>query len=757
MKLDTQQVAALEEFSGKIAAELVFAEAGKDEGLIPAYSLLGELMDRIGSSDEVMKAAKAMQALLGEHLDEGRPWETPTLDRLTAFNCWCEGLHAATKTGESFKPFDQWVAEAEAAAQADTPAPAKAAATPSPKSQISNLKSEIPNPPPTGAVPPELLELDQIQSIDLSENAELLGEFHIEAVDHLGQIEAAVLQLENNPGDRDAINSVFRSFHTLKGVAGFLHLKPINRLAHEIESVLDDVRNDKLEFHQGITDVVLAGRDLIEKLVAQVGDVIHANRQPDTAIPVSSLIVRVRAVAKREAVAPAAPISTLKSEISDSRSTAPIAVPSAPAPVAAAAPAIEPEVAAAAAPATRAAPEKQAGNSAAATAASRQESNTIRVQTGKLDGLMDLVGELVIAQSQLVEGAREAGNTSGTLHRTVGQLARISKELQHTAMSLRMIPIKPTFQKMARLVRDLAVTAGKQVSFEMHGEDTELDRNMVEELGDPLVHMIRNGLDHGLEPPAERVAAGKSETGHIRLSAYHQGGNIVVELKDDGRGINTERVLRKATEKGLVNPNQRFTEQEIFQFIFLPGFSTAEKITDISGRGVGMDVVKRNIERLRGSIEISSELGKGSTFRIMLPLTMAIIDGLIVRVGHDRFILPTTSVQVALRPQADMLATIQGRSEVIVVRGKTIPVVRLHRRLAIESDVTNLVDGTVVILENGGKPCGLFVDEMVSKQEVVVKSLGSTMRNIPGISGGAILGDGSIALILDPAGLIKAA
>jgi len=749
MKLDTQQATALEEFSGKIAAELVFAEPGKDEGLIPAYSLLGELMDRIDTCDEVMKAAKAMQHMLGEHLDTGRPWEIATLDRLTAFNCWCEALHAATSTGEKVKPFDQYVSDAEEAARADGTVASPAAV---PAARTSNLKLQITDAPP-GTVPPELLELDQVQTIDISENAELLGEFHIEAVDHLGQIESAVLQLESNPNDRDAINSVFRSFHTLKGVAGFLHLKPINRLAHEIESVLDDVRNDKLEFHQGITDVVLAGRDLIEKLVAQVGDVIHANRQPDAAIPVSSLIVRVRAVAQREAAAPAAAIPDLKSQISDSPASAPAPVVAAPvlAPVVQ-----EPEVAATT-PAAKAAPAQLTANSAGATAASRQESNTIRVQTGKLDGLMDLVGELVIAQSQLVEGAREAGNTSGTLHRTVGHLARISKELQHTAMSLRMIPIKPTFQKMARLVRDLAVTAGKQVCFTMHGEDTELDRNMVEELGDPLVHMIRNGLDHGLETPAERVAAGKPETGQIRLSAYHQGGNIVVELKDDGRGINTERVLKKAVEKGLVNPNQRFTDEEIFKFIFLPGFSTAEKITDISGRGVGMDVVKRNIERLRGSVEIHSDLGKGSVFRIMLPLTMAIIDGLIVRVGHDRFILPTTSVQVALRPQADMLATIQGRSEVIVVRGKTIPVVRLHRRLSIESDVTNLVDGTVVILENAGRPCGLFVDEMVSKQEVVVKSLGSTMRNIPGISGGAILGDGSIALILDPAGLIKAA
>lgn len=727
MTIAPEHFAALEELSAKIAAELVFAEPDKDDGLIPAFSLIGELLDRAGACDPIYRAATFVHKHLGDHLDSGRPWDRDLIRALTGFSLWCETATIAAERGEPLPTFALAAPPAEAA-----PAAAEAAPAIEPD-----------------AVPAELLDLDNVQTIDLGENRELLAEFYTEAVDHLGQIESAVLRLETHAQDRDAINAVFRSFHSLKGGAGFLHLRPINRLAHEIESVLDDVRNSRLAFTPVIVDVVLAGRDTIDRLVAQVHDALDAGRQPSTAIPVSALIMRVRSAARREgegAPPPAAPKTPAAAEAAPP--PAPVSAPAAPVVAPAA-------VAAASAPAPQH-DEAQTVAEAAAAAASRQETKTIRVQTGKLDSLMDLVGELVIAQSQLVEGAREAGRAN-SLHRTVGQLARISKELQHTAMSLRMIPIKPTFQKMARLVRDLALKAGKSVQFNMHGEDTELDRNMVEEIGDPLVHMIRNALDHGVEPPADRRAAGKPETGHITLRAFHQGGNIVVELVDDGRGIDQQRVLKKAIEKGLVSPSQTLSEHEIVQLIFLPGFSTAERVTDISGRGVGMDVVKRNIERLRGSIEIHTVLGKGSTFRVILPLTMAIIDGLVVRVGHDRFILPTTSVKLALRPKKEMLATIQGRAEVITLRDRTIPVVRLHRRFGIEASTQDLVDGTVVILDIPGKPCGLFVDEMVSKQEVVVKSLGSMMRNLPGIAGGAILGDGSIALILDPASLVKAA
>jgi two-component system chemotaxis sensor kinase CheA len=370
---------------------------------------------------------------------------------------------------------------------------------------------------------------------------------------------------------------------------------------------------------------------------------------------------------------------------------------------------------------------------------------------------MDVVGELVIVQSQIMESARAQGMDGSPLHRNVSQLSRITKELQHTAMALRMIPIKPTFQKMERLARDLARSCVKKVIFSTSGEDTELDRTVVEEIADPLVHMVRNAMDHGLEPAEERVAAGKPEHGTVHLTAYHQGSNIVIELRDDGRGINPDKIYKKAVEKGVIAPNASLSREEIFALIFAPGFSTAEKVTAVSGRGVGMDVVKRNIEKLRGKIEIESEVGKGSVFKIKLPLTMAIIDGLVVRVGQDRFILPTTSVQMALRPAPETISTVHGTGEVMELRGRILPLHRLHRRFNIPADAEKPWDGIVVIIEHSGRTSALLVDEMISKQEVVIKNLGAFMQGLPGVAGGAILGDGNIALILDPASILQAA
>jgi two-component system chemotaxis sensor kinase CheA len=404
-----------------------------------------------------------------------------------------------------------------------------------------------------------------------------------------------------------------------------------------------------------------------------------------------------------------------------------------------------------------------AGNAQASAAIESQAATktaagqTVRVNTEKLDSLMDVVGELAIVQSQLIESAKVHCVEGSSLHRNVVQLSRIAKELQHTAMSLRMIPIKQTFQKMERLARDLANSFGKKVHFTVSGEDTELDRTVVEEIGDPLVHMVRNALDHGLETPAQRAASGKSETGTVHLYAYHQGSNIVIELKDDGRGIDPDRIYKKAVEKGLIAAGAQLSRDEIFALILAPGFSTAEKITAVSGRGVGMDVVKRNIEKLRGKIEITSEVGHGSTFKIKLPLTMAIIDGLVVRVGTDKFILPSTSVQMALRPSRESISTVHGQGEVLELRGRILPIHRLHRRFGIPCDAQQPWEGIVVLVEHSGKVSALMVDEMVSKQEVVIKNLGAYMQGLSGVAGGAILGDGNIALILDPVSLLQAA
>ena len=370
---------------------------------------------------------------------------------------------------------------------------------------------------------------------------------------------------------------------------------------------------------------------------------------------------------------------------------------------------------------------------------------------------MDMVGELVIVQGQLSETARCFGHLAPPLAGNVGQLNRIMKELQHTAMSVRMIPIKPTFQKMERLARDLARSCGKMAVFTTTGGETELDRTMVEDIADPLVHMVRNSLDHGLEPPAERAARGKPETGRVSLRAFHQGSQIVIELEDDGRGLDLDRILAKARRQNLVPADAQPTPDEIRGFIFLPGFSTAEKVTAVSGRGVGLDVVRRNIEKLRGRIEIVSEAGRGTTFTIKLPLTMAIIDGLVVRVGTDRFILPSTSVERALKPAQKDITKVQGRGELLDLRGRLLPVRRLARHFGIQGSAVDPWDGIVVIVESSGKACALLVDEMVSKQEVVIKNLGGALRGISGVAGGAILGDGNIALILDPDALLQAA
>ena len=322
-------------------------------------------------------------------------------------------------------------------------------------------------------------------------------------------------------------------------------------------------------------------------------------------------------------------------------------------------------------------------------------------------------------------------------------------------MSLRMVPIRGTFQKMTRLVRDLAVQQGKDIRLVLQGEDTELDRTLVEELNDPLIHMIRNSADHGIEPAEERIAKGKPPFGTITLRAFHQGGFIVIEIQDDGRGLDPERIRRKAVERGLIRADDDLDKDSILELIFAPGFSTAEQITDISGRGVGMDVVRRNIEKMRGQIEIQSDVGTGSTFTIYMPLTLAIIEGLLVGVGDQRYIVPTLAVRESFRPLPGMVSTVQGRGEMVSVRGRLTPMLRLGRHLNTPAHATDPTQGIVVVVESGQDSRCLFVDELIGKQEVVIKSLGDMFRNQTEFAGAAILGDGRVGLILDINSLVK--
>ena len=381
----------------------------------------------------------------------------------------------------------------------------------------------------------------------------------------------------------------------------------------------------------------------------------------------------------------------------------------------------------------------------------------VKVDTQKLDALIDLVGELVISESMVVQDPELRALPSRNLARNLAQLRRITSELQRTAMSLRMVPIRSTFQKMNRLVRDLAAKQGKQVQLVFSGEDTELDRNIVEEIADPLIHMIRNAADHGVEKPEARVAKGKPAQGTIHLRAFHRGGNIVIQIQDDGNGLNKEKLLAKAREKGIVKPNEMLSDKEIYDLIFAAGFSTAEKITDISGRGVGMDVVRRNIEKLRGKVDIDTVLGGGTTFTIYLPLTLAIIDGMIVSVGGERYIIPTLSVRESFRPKAEMLSTVHERGEMVNVRGRLCPLLRLYQYFDQETKVTNPAEAIVVVVESGEQTRCLMVDELIGKQEVVIKSLGGALKKNAALAGGAVMGDGRVGLILNVDSLVKLA
>lgn len=694
MSIFPELFAEIEPTLNRLTAESILARPGHDDGLVPAYSLLGELRELCSLHPALGEPIVALHGRLEQLLDNAQPFDATSLGALAGLAAWLPGACAAVTSGGKVVPM--------AAGVAAVSGPAAPAADP-------------------------LLELN------LDENRELLAEFYGEAVEHLQHIEAALLVLDHRLDDPEALAAIFRSFHTIKGNAGFLGLRPMQTLAHEVESLLDLARNNRLRLNAAIITEILRSRDALVALTQQVALALEKGVVPSTVIPVGHLISAVKRLAEGAGDTAAAP--------DESQAAAPAAAPAgfadfppAPTPAVPASPAV----------------------SGAPAQAAKSSSATVRVNTEKLDSLMDVVGELVIVQSQLVEAARLTAGDTASLQRNVAQLTRISKELQHTAMSLRMIPIKQTFQKMERLVRDLACDFGKKVNFGTDGEDTELDRTVVEEIGDPLVHMVRNALDHGLEPTADRVARGKPEAGTVRLRAYHQGGSIVIELTDDGRGIDPDRIMRKAVEKGMVPAGTALSREEIFALIFAPGFSTAEKVTAVSGRGVGMDVVKRNIEKLRGKIEIASEVGQGSTFKIKLPLTMAIIDGLVVRVGTEKFILPATSVQMALRPDRAHISTVQGRGEVLELRGRLLPLHRLHQRFGIPGDVQHPWDGIVVIVEVAGKASALLVDEMISKQEVVIKNLGAYMQGLPGVAGGAILGDGSIALILDPGSLRQA-
>ncbi len=583
---------------------------------------------------------------------------------------------------------------------------------------------------------------------DFMQDADLVAGFIAEAFEHLEAIEVHVLDLEQAPDDIDIINNIFRPFHTIKGVSGFLNLTTINKLAHSTENLLDDVRNNKLTMSADIIDVVLGVGDYLRSMVQNLSDMLEQGPVAYKDFDISGWVSKVEVLQAGGVLAdapsspaPKEPSPSLPPQSSADAEVAPVVEPSA----SREPPAQRPQASAppAATPQSSAAPKAKIGAS-------------IKVDIEKLDGLVNAVGELVIMQAMVRQNPLITAMSDPKLNKDFGQLSRITSELQKTAMSMRMVPIRQTFQKMTRLVRDLSKKSGKVVDLVMEGEETEIDRNMVDSIYDPLVHMMRNSVDHGVQAPAEREAVGKPGKGTVKLLAYHKGGNIIIEIIDDGQGLNTEKIRAKAIDRGMIGPSDNFSDHEVNNMIFLPGFSTADQITDVSGRGVGMDVVKKGVEKLRGKVELISTPGEGTQFLMRLPLTLAIIDGIIVRVGQERYIIPTIAVQESMRPKAERYKTVHGKGETLMVRDSLIPIIRLNHVFDVQNSITKITSGIVVVVENEGRHRALLVDELLGKQEVVIKSLGGYLKDIKGLAGGTILGDGRVGLILDLAGLIAA-
>jgi two-component system chemotaxis sensor kinase CheA len=571
----------------------------------------------------------------------------------------------------------------------------------------------------------------------LASDPELIGDFIMESREHLTAIELQLLTLDQDPANSEAINAIFRGFHTIKGMAGFLDLDPVRDLAHEVETVLDLARNAKLTVNSSVIDRILEGKDYLNVWMTELEAMLRTGQTP-TGPEAAGLLEAIRGL-----------VTGVPAIAAELPAAAPAAQPATPGLME-----LAREVAAplAADNALETAPAEVVEASRSSEARS-VGARSIKVETAKLDYLVDMVGEMVISQSLVRHDPDLSAGLKPRLARNLSQLARITDDIQRTAMSMRMIPVGQLFQKTSRLVRDLSRKAGKLVELELAGEETELDRNIVEELADPLMHMVRNSVDHGIEVPADRIAAGKPAQAHVTLKAGHQAGHIVIQISDDGRGLSREKILRKAREKNLIEAGVELSEGEIFALIFQPGFSTADKITDVSGRGVGMDVVRKQVQKLRGRIDVISKPGEGTTFLLKLPLTLAIIDGLVVGVGDQRYIVPIFAVREMLRPAEEAISTIHGRQEMAMVRGSLIPVIRLHQRFHVKPKNQHPWESLLIVTESGSKLFGLMVDELIGKQEVVIKSLGEGMRNIAGVAGGAILGDGRVGLILDPEGL----
>lgn len=585
------------------------------------------------------------------------------------------------------------------------------------------------------------------------EDIQILREFVTESLENLASIEVKLIYLEESPDDLETINDIFRPFHTIKGISSYLNLDKINSLSHSAESLLDKARDGEIKIDEMIIDIILESVDTLKKMVIEIQEGLEEGVSLYSGIDITSLVDRIEELNNRSEKVMDKPLGEILVQKGF----------------------LHQDVMGDILEEQKRDPDKKIGEilvtkgaagSKDVISALRDQRKfgrkdidlQVRVDTKKLDTLVDMTGELVIAHSMLKRNDQILSTKDQSLYKIINQISQITSTLQQTSMSMRMVPIKSTFQKMVRVVRDLAKNSGKKVGLKMQGEDTEIDRNMVDELYEPMVHMIRNAVDHGIEMPDEREKAGKDPRGVIELCAYHRGGNIVIEIKDDGRGLHKKRILEKARSKNLFDDESHLTDSEIFNLVLQPGFSTAKEVTGISGRGVGMDVVKKAVEKLRGRIEITSKPEQqGSIFTIRLPLTLAIIEGILCRVGQERYVIPSLAIIESFLPSKDQYFTVEGKEEMILSRDEVIPLIRLGRIFGVNGDAMDPWDGLVVTVEHDGEKRCLLLDEILGKEEVVIKSLGESLKETKGIAGGAIMGDGRVGLILDIPGLIEIA
>ncbi|MEZ4240362.1 MAG: chemotaxis protein CheW [Myxococcota bacterium] len=549
----------------------------------------------------------------------------------------------------------------------------------------------------------------------------LFGEFHDEAMESLATADELLLAIEGTGPEANSVDALFRVFHTIKGLAGFLDLGALGALAHAAEALLHDARDDLSTLVPARMDLLLRATTMIRRLLEATRIATQEGRTHVELADFDELLQQVLAARRPAQATPSAP-------------NRPVNRPPPPAPVA---------------PASSSAGEAaEEGGKRAGGGVVRE---TLKVDLSRVDGLVETIGELVIIEAMVTSSA--GGSLPTRTQRHLSQLSKVVRDLQRQGLALRMVPLRGVFQKMNRLVRDLSRRSGKEIRLELSGQDAEMDRSLAERLGDPLVHMMRNAVDHGIETADERRAAGKPPTATVKLSAYHEGGNIIIELSDDGRGLNKDAILDKAVGRGLVSATAQLTDREIWELIFHPGFSTAKAVTELSGRGVGMDVVKKTVDELRGRIQIASVFGEGTTFRIVLPLTLAIIDGMLLGVGGRRYVLPTLSIVETLQPEPGQIHRFAGAA-ILDVRGQQLPLTDLGELLGVDSEASrDPTTGFIVVIDGIHSKFGLLTDQLIGQQQVVIKQIDPAVNQNGLFSGAAILSDGHVGLILNPAAL----